>query len=108
NAISNPVAGQVQATSGHRLEFTNATFNNSGIVSVDGGELVLTVGMNNNANGLISGRSGVIRGGTTGLLNTGAMAFSAGAMDVYGDVTQQTGGKITITGGGTTTFYDDV
>ena len=108
NVMSNPVAGQIQASAGNRLEFTNATFNNSGIISVSGGEFALTVGMNNNTNGLISGQNGVIRGGTSGILNAGAMAFSAGSMDLYGDVTQQTGGRITITGGGVTTFYDDV
>jgi hypothetical protein len=29
-------------------------------------------------------------------------------MDVYGDVSQNAGGRITLTGGGVTTFYDDV
>src|SRR5262249_2978278 len=108
NSIANPTAGQIQATTGNRLGVTSATVNNSGIISGDGGEVVNSVGMNKKSGGLISGRNSVIRGGTTGIANSGAMAFSGGATDVYGDITQQTGGRITITGGGTTTFYDDV
>ncbi|HEX3600508.1 MAG TPA: hypothetical protein VHU84_10225 [Lacipirellulaceae bacterium] len=108
NTLTNSASGQIQVTAGNRLELTSGAIINNGLVSVDGGELVISVGMTNNGGSLISGRDGVIRGGTTGILNSGAMAFSGGTMDVYGDVTQQTSGKITITGGGSTTFYDDV
>src|SRR5262249_10344118 len=68
--------------------------------------------LNNNANGLISGR-GVFRGSSgnvsgTGLINTGALAFSAGTSDVYGRVTNTGNGMIVTVGGGTTTFHDDM
>jgi fibronectin-binding autotransporter adhesin len=110
NSVSNSATGQIQITAGNRIQFTaNAgSFGNSGIISVNGGELALDSGFGNGAGGLLSGRDGVIRGGTTGIANGGSIAFSGGFMDVYGDVAQSAGGRFTITGGGVTTFYDDV
>jgi fibronectin-binding autotransporter adhesin len=108
NTMTNTVSGQIQVTTGNRIQFTTSSFSSAGIISVNGGELVFNSNFGNASSGLLSGRDGVIRGGTTGIANGGSIAFSGGFMDVYGDVSQNAGGRITITGGGVTTFYDDV
>jgi fibronectin-binding autotransporter adhesin len=55
---------------------------------------------------LITGHDAIIR--TGGITNNGSLAFTAGTMDIYGKITNNVGGLITCSGGGTTTFYDDV
>jgi T5SS/PEP-CTERM-associated repeat protein len=111
NNLTNNSAGQVQLTTGNRLEFQGGTNTNSGLISLTGGEVVFT-GPLTNANaastGLISGRDAIIRTGGSGITNNGSLAFTAGTMDVYGDITNNVGGLITVSGGGTATFYDDV
>lgn len=109
NNLTNNSAGQVQLTTGNRLEFQGGTNTNSGLISLTGGEVVLTGPLTNAAStGLISGRDAIIRTGGSGITNNGALAFTAGTMDVYGDITNNVGGLITVSGGGTATFYDDV
>ena len=105
--LTNNLAGQVQVTAGNRLEFQGASNTNSGSVSLIGGELLFAGSVTNSANtGLISGRDAILR--TGGITNGGSLAFTAGQMDLYGDVTNNVGGRITVSGGGIATFYDDV
>jgi T5SS/PEP-CTERM-associated repeat protein len=107
NNLTNNNGGQVQLTTGNRLEFQGATNTNSGLMSLAGGELVFTGPLTNSAStGLISGADAIVR--TDGITNNGSLAFTAGTMHVYGDITNNVGGLITCSGGGTTTFYDDV
>jgi T5SS/PEP-CTERM-associated repeat protein len=84
---------------------------NDGLINPTNGDIeFLAVVTNSAGTGLISGHDGTLRFGGPGfggLSNSGAVAFSGGAMDVYGDVTNNVGGRITVTGGGVTTFYDD-
>jgi hypothetical protein len=77
---------------------------NLGVISLDGGTFDNNAAALDNS-GQISGR-GTLR--TGGLTNHGGIGFSGGLSDVYGDVTNALGGRITVTGGGTATFYDDV
>jgi T5SS/PEP-CTERM-associated repeat protein len=112
--LSNNVNGQILVDSGQRMVFGGATNTNAsnGTIQLTGGTLEFTGQLNNLANGLISGR-GTFRGSTanvsgTGLVNAGAVAFSAGTSDVYGKVTNTTGGQIVAVGGGICTFHDDV
>jgi T5SS/PEP-CTERM-associated repeat protein len=106
--LSNNAAGQVQVIPGNRIEFQAATNTNSGLISVTGGEVAFTGALTNGAStGLIAGHDGIVRV-QGGLTNNGALAFSSGSMDVFGDVTQNVGGRITVSGGGTLNFYDDV
>lgn len=113
NLINNP-NGVVSADAGQRLVFGGAGSVNgsNGTIQMTGGTIEFTGQLSNLSNGLISGR-GVFRGSTanasgTGLNNTGAVAFSAGTTDVYGKVTNGSGGQIVTAGGGVTTFHDDV
>ena len=107
NNLTNNSAGQVQVTAGNRLEFDGAANTNSGLISLNGGELVFTGPLTNAAStGLITGHDAIVRTGS--ITNNGSLAFTAGTMDVYGDITNNVGGLITCSGGGTTTFYDDV
>jgi hypothetical protein len=62
--------------------------------------------MSNSPTGRISGRGTFIF--TGGLSNDGQVSLSAGFSDVFGAVTNNAGGRIIITGGGTATFYDSV
>jgi hypothetical protein len=45
---------------------------------------------------------------TGALTNSGDIAFSSGITDVYGDVTNAAGGRVTVSGNSDTTFWDDV
>jgi len=107
--INNAVDGQVQVAAGERQRWaaSNTAHVNSGHVSVIGGEWQVDSTLQNAAGtGLISARDAILR--LTGVINNGSLAFSNGTVDVYGDVTQNPGGRITISAGGIANFYDDV
>ena len=107
NNLTNNAVGQIQLTTGNRLEFEGTTNTNTGLISLTGGELVFDGPVTNSAStGLITGHDAIIR--TGGITNNGSLGFTAGTMDVYGKITNNVGGLITCSGGGTTTFYDDV
>ena len=67
--------------------------------------LEFTQNLTNNAGAFISG-NGTLKT-STGLTNNGTMNFS-GLANVVGDVTNSATGKIISSGGGPTTFLDDV
>jgi len=62
---------------------------------------------NSAATGLITGHDAVMRF-TGGLNNLGAVSLTRGANDVSGDITNNAGGSIFVTGGAAATFYDDI
>ena len=103
-SLVNGAAGTLAAPTGGRVFIAGGLATNLGIISLDGGTFD-----NNGAalvnSGQISGRGTLLTGGLT---NNGGIGFSAGVTDVYGDVTNPSGGRITVTGGATATFYDDV
>jgi fibronectin-binding autotransporter adhesin len=103
-ALINGAAGTLAAGTGGRVFIAGGLATNLGIISLDGGTF------DNNAaalvnSGQISGRGTLLTGGLT---NNGGIGFSGGISDIYGDVANPAGGRITITGGGLATFYDDV
>lgn len=107
NNLANGTAGQVQITTGNRLEFQGGSNTNNGLVSLTGGELVFTGPVTNSAGtGLISGRDAILRTGS--VTNNGSIAVTTGQMDVYGKITNNIGGRITISAGAIATFWDDV
>lgn len=106
--LSNGVSGQVQVTSGGRLQFNGATNSNAGVVSVIGGEAQFTGGFTNAAGtGLVTARDAILRF-DGGLTNNGSLAVSTGVSDVFGNVANASTGRISVSGGGTATFYGDV
>jgi T5SS/PEP-CTERM-associated repeat protein len=107
NPLSNAAAGEIRAEAGKRLKLEGSLAPNAGLISLQGGTVEFTQALTNSATGFITGR-GTLSVGGAGLTNNGNMAFSGGFTDVYGDVTNGASAKIVTSGGGTTTFYDDV
>jgi T5SS/PEP-CTERM-associated repeat protein len=105
--LSNTSTGQVQLIAGERLRLGGGSNSNFGHISVLGGELQVDGPLDNGAStGLISARDAILR--FDQVTNNGSMAFSNGTVDVYGDITQSVGGRITVSNGGIANFYDDV
>jgi hypothetical protein len=121
--------GELRLGPGQRLRFASttltqsinqngpSTFNannyNGGKIELLGNaaaasEIEFTGSLHNAAStGLITGQSSTMRF-TGGLDNRGAVALTAGLNNVSGDITNNTGGKIDVTGGASAVFYDDV
>jgi hypothetical protein len=105
--LNNTSTGQVQLIAGERLRLGGGTNSNLGHISVLGGELQVDGPLDNGAStGLISARDAILR--FDQVTNNGSMAFSNGTVDVYGDIIQNVGGRITVSNGGIANFYDDV
>jgi hypothetical protein len=104
--ITNQAAGEVRVATGERLQFRAAGGSlNSGRINLLGGTVEFTQStLTNAASGQIIGHGSLIADTT---LNSGTMAFS-GQANVLGDVTNNASGKIISSGGGPTTFFDDV
>jgi len=115
--VTNNTVGQIRVQTGQRLELLGAagTHVNNGIVDVDGGTIefgrLVTNSSVNPSTGLIAARFATLRF-HSGLSNSGALTFSAGVSDVFGEVTNQnnlaTPGRVIVTGGAQANFYDDV
>jgi fibronectin-binding autotransporter adhesin len=104
--LSNQPAGEVRVAAGEQLQFLDAGSSfNSGRINLLGGTVEFTQSALTNAvSGQIIGQGSIIADAT---LNSGTMAFS-GAANVLGDVTNNVSGKIISSGGGPTTFFDDM
>jgi T5SS/PEP-CTERM-associated repeat protein len=106
NNLTNNAAGQVQATTGQRLEFQGATNTNSGSISLVGGEVVFTGSLTNSAStGLISNGGAILRV-NGGISNNGALAVPFGVGHVFGDINNS--GSVVVSGGAMAVFYDDI
>ncbi|MBN2023410.1 MAG: hypothetical protein JW809_11535 [Pirellulales bacterium] len=103
--VENLAEGEIRGQRGGTLAFTDPNTDNYGTVNLAGGELAFSGTLVNVADAVIVGQ-GELR--AADLENFGAMAFSAGTTNVYGDVGNQPGGRVITSGGGTTTFWDDV
>jgi hypothetical protein len=102
--FTNDAAGELRAEPGRSLTLTGANNTNAGQINLYGGMLDFTQNLANNAGAFISG-NGTLK--TAGLTNNGTMNFS-GLANVVGDVTNSPAAKIISSGGGPTTFFDDV
>jgi T5SS/PEP-CTERM-associated repeat protein len=112
--LLNNAAGQVQVTAGQRLVLNATSVTNNGILSVVGGEMQVNgVTTNGQSTGLITAHDATLRF-NGGLTNNGALAFTTGQTDFYGNITSTRNvsasdrSRITVSGGGTATFYGDV
>ncbi len=104
--LLNGTNGEVRGQTDQRLLFTGGGNTNYGEIGLGGGTIEFSQDLTNQAGGFISGRGQLRVDG--GLSNGGTIAFSGGYTDVYGDVANGASGQIIISGGSTTTFYDDV
>ena len=104
--------GTVRAAGSENLVFTGGTNRNVMNMNIAGGTVEFTESFSNRNGAAITGRGSLITSssnpGGLGLTNDGLMSFSAGTMDIFGDVDQTSGGRIVTSGGGVTTFFDDV
>lgn len=103
--IVNANAGEIRALNGNTLRLTGASFSNSGLVEVHGGELrVSSLIHNNSGTGLISVRDGSLIG-QAGIHNAGSISMSYGVSTLRGDIDNT--GVIQVSGGAHATFFDD-
>ncbi|MBN2294564.1 MAG: hypothetical protein JXM70_19195, partial [Pirellulales bacterium] len=107
--LQNDTNGQIRVESGNRIVVDADAPNsiNQGTIDLADGTFEYTNAFINGATGFIAGRGTIRCGGE--LQNDGAIVLSGGFSDIHGDVVNdEVGSTIVITGGGVTTFYDDV
>jgi len=105
-SLTNQAGGEVRVESGKRLVIDGANGENAGRISLYGGTMEFTEPITNAPGGDILGRGVLIARG--GLTNRGDVALSNGITDVSGDTTNDTGGRIIVSGRADVTFWDDV
>jgi T5SS/PEP-CTERM-associated repeat protein len=115
--LDNELLGQVRVATGQRLVLGGTPNFNDGLIDVSGGELEVVAGStftNSTAGpstGLITARNATLRFGS-GLTNSGALTFTSGVSEVYGDITNTnilpTPGRVIVSGGAQVNFYDDI
>ncbi len=103
--LTNAASGELRGEPGKSLKLTGANNTNAGQINLFGGMVEFTQNLTNNSGAFISG-NGTLKVGTL-LTNSGTMNFS-GLANIVGDVTNNAGAKIISSGGGPTTFHDDV
>ena len=105
-AVSNSASGVITAAGGTKvLMHGSAGFpTNAGAITLAGGTFD-TGGDPLSNTGTIGGR-GTFRTGA--LTNSGQMQFSGGQSDVFAALTGNSGSKVIVTGGSTSTFYNTV
>lgn len=112
NTLSNNTTGQVRVAASDWLTFNGSGHGNQGSVQLLGGVLEFSSFLNTGTQGFISGHGTLIGSsasqGGLGHVNTGTYAFSGGNTNLYGDVQNNTTGRIITSGGSVTTFHDDV
>ena len=107
NALVNAAAGEVRVSNTDRLQFASPTgTSNAGRITLfNGGTMEFDNVLTNTATGVVQGRGALI---ATSMTNSGNFNLSGGFTDIYGAYTGSNSSKVTVTGGGTTTFYNPV
>jgi fibronectin-binding autotransporter adhesin len=107
--LTNDAAGSARISEGESIHFAGAGVSvNSGLLEIIGGSVEFDAPLTNAAStGLIFARNASLRF-DGGLSNFGALAFSFGVTDVFGDVNNRAGGSIVVSGFSSATFVDDV
>lgn len=109
NILANNPSGEVRLSTGDRMVFSAAGNSNAGKIEVLGGEIEFKQGLNNQETlAAFFARNAILRFGGTGLINSGSLDVTFGTTDVFGNITNDTGAEIILTGKSSTTFYDDV
>jgi T5SS/PEP-CTERM-associated repeat protein len=117
HVVANSTVGQIRVTAGQRLEILGGSSSNTndGLIDVDSGTIefgrAVINSTSNPSSGMIAARNATLRF-NGGLQNSGALTFTEGVSDVFGDVTTannlSTTGRIIVTGGAQANFFDDV
>jgi hypothetical protein len=113
--LTNNNGGEVRVGAGQQLWFSSTSaHSNAGLIDVIGGPtglagIAFSGALTNVAStGLITTQGGGNLRFDAGLINNGSVAASFGQANVFGDVTNNASGKITIGAGANATFYGDV
>ena len=108
-ALTNTATGNVRVRDNQAIHFdATAASSNAGLIEVIEGEIEFDGALTNSAStGLIAARDAALRFGG-GLTNGGSLALSFGTSDVFGDITNNVGATIVVSGGANATFYDDI
>ena len=105
-------SGTIRVSGSEQLVLAGATNRNIANINLSGGTLEVTNSLFNRDGAAITGRGTFVGSsaspGGVGLTNDGLLSFSSGNTDIYGDVNQTSNGHIVTSGGGVTTFFDDV
>jgi hypothetical protein len=107
--FANQSTGEVRLASGQSMisEGTGA-HTNAGLIDAVGASVEFDGALTNVANtGLIYGRNAVLRF-DGGLTNQGSLALSFGTSDIYGDIDNQAGGEIVVSGLSNASFLGDL
>ncbi len=104
-SLSNAPAGVVRVNAGNHLIIDGGQHFNDGRIDLTGGTLEFNGFTSNNTAGLIVGQGTIIS--RLAFTNSGEMAFS-GTTNLVGDITNDATGLILVSGGGPTTFFDDL
>lgn len=107
--LTNALSGQVRVGMNESIHFDIVSASsNAGLIEVIEGEIEFDGALTNAAStGLIAARDAALRF-NAGLTNSGSVALSFGVSDVFGDITNQPGASIVVSGGAEVTFYDDI
>jgi len=107
-SLNNMGAGTLRITRGSAVQLTG-TGQNAGFIEVIEADLEVAGTFTNYGGGtsLIYARDATLRF-NGGLFNQGPIAVAAGVAEFFGDVTNQAGGSIIVSGGGDAVFLDDV
>lgn len=111
-SVTNQLTGILRSSGAERLVLAGAATTNNGTIDLVGGTIEFTGQLINSGGAAVSGRGALNAStaapGGVGIVNSGVMQFSAGTMDIRGDVANNAAGVITTGGAGVTTFFDDV
>ncbi|MHC4994706.1 MAG: hypothetical protein ACYTGQ_06580 [Planctomycetota bacterium] len=104
--VENTPGGELRNDTGARLSVDGMLLN-SGDVNLIGSEVEFNGASANGPDGRVLSRNSVLRF-DGGLDNLGLVGLTFGTHDVFGDITNQPGARIVVTGGSQATFYDDI
>jgi T5SS/PEP-CTERM-associated repeat protein len=103
--LNNGATGEVRVASDEQLTFpSNVAHTNSGLITMLGGALQFGGSVNNS--GRITGRG--LLSFAAALNNSATLSLSGGVSDVFGTVTNLSGGRTIVTGNATGVFQDNV
>ncbi|MGB2822376.1 MAG: PEP-CTERM sorting domain-containing protein, partial [Phycisphaerae bacterium] len=104
--VTNGQGGEIRVETGDRLLLGGSNGGNRGLISLQGGTMELAQALVNEGDGDVLGRGTLIAHG--GVSNHGDIGLSNGISDLYGDVDNNAGGRVVVSGRADVTFWGDV